>query len=253
MPAPPPEPPGADLLEVGGLRLTEVAAPRPPAGERLAMDRLWNAAVAANPSLFDGPVVACAGLSWDGPRRLHLSWARTTYRHFLLRRVPGAVSWLPPLFVAVLQPDGDGRVVVGRSAATTAAPGRWQLPGGSAEPPDDGVPLDAAALRRHAARELVEETGLTTDPDALALRLVTRGRRGTVGVLYVAPARPASVLLSRHSALVRTETTHGRVPELDHITLVGSPPELRELDGPTADYLEPVIRRRPALLSQDAE
>ncbi|GAA4625964.1 hypothetical protein GCM10023196_032240 [Actinoallomurus vinaceus] len=34
-------------------------------------------------------MVACAGIEWERPHSLVLSWARVTYRHYALRRVPG--------------------------------------------------------------------------------------------------------------------------------------------------------------------
>ncbi|MER5305472.1 NUDIX hydrolase [Streptomyces lasiicapitis] len=233
-------------MDVRRIRLVETPAPQPPPGERLAMDRAWDEAVRANPSLFDGPVAACAGLSWEGPGSLVLTWARTTYRRFALRHVPGATSCLPSLFVDVAQPTEDGQVVVGRMASYTSTPGRWQLPGGSVEPPTDDRPLDLAALRRHAARELVEETGVETAPDDLTLWLATRGAFGSVGVLFRAPCRPAPELNARFAALVSAEAARGREPELDRIALVGSPADLARLPGPHVDYLEPVLTRYAA-------
>jgi 8-oxo-dGTP pyrophosphatase MutT (NUDIX family) len=120
-------------------------------------------AVKDNPTLFDGPVVACAGMGWIGPHALRLSWARVTYRHYPLRRVAGATA-LPSLFVNVVQPTDDGRVLTVRMSPSTAAPGRWQLPGGYVEPPNDGDVLDEAALGSQAARELAEEMGIDTAP-----------------------------------------------------------------------------------------
>jgi 8-oxo-dGTP pyrophosphatase MutT (NUDIX family) len=239
---PPLPPSGVAVREVHRLRLVETAAPRVPPEDRLALDRLWDETVQANPSLFDGPVVACAGLEWEGPHSLVISWARTTYRHYALRRVPGATSWLPSLFVAVVQPADDGSLQVGRMSPATATPGRWQLPGGSVEPPDDHEPLDVAALRRHAARELAEETGIDTAPDDLTLWLVTRGETGNIGVLFLAPYRPASLLHERFAALVSSETARGRDPELHQIALVRSPAELAALGGSHVDYLELVVR-----------
>ena len=52
----------ADLFVVGQLRLREVAAPVLSREEELARDGIWDKAVSTNPSLFDGPVVACAGV-----------------------------------------------------------------------------------------------------------------------------------------------------------------------------------------------
>ncbi|MCO5973345.1 hypothetical protein NDW01_33590 [Actinoallomurus sp. WRP6H-15] len=102
----------------------EVEAPQLSLEEQHARDRVWEAAVEANPCLFDGPVAACAGLETDGAHGLILSWARVTYRHFALRRVPGNASWLPSLFMDVVQPTDDGRILVGRGSSSTAAPGR---------------------------------------------------------------------------------------------------------------------------------
>ncbi|MGP3950909.1 NUDIX hydrolase [Streptomyces sp. 7N604] len=234
---------GVDLFDVHQLRLTEAEAPRLSPADEVARDRVWNKAVQANPSLFDGPVVACAGLEWEEPRSLVLSWARVTYRHYALRRVPGSTSWLPSLFVNVVQPTDDGRVLAARMSSSTAAPGRWQLPGGSVEPPAEHEELDEAALHRNAARELAEEIGVGLSPEELALWAVTRGEHGSIGLVYLAPARSASVLHERFAALVAAEQAQGREPELDEIALVRSPAGLADLDGPHADYLEPVVRR----------
>ncbi|WP_220447998.1 NUDIX hydrolase [Nonomuraea diastatica] len=236
MTQPLPRTPGVELLDVHRLSLVETAAPRLSPDERAAMNHLWEEAVLANPSLFDGPVVACASLGWEGPHSLVVSWVRTTFRHHVLRRVMGSAAWLPSLFVAVVQPADDGRLLVGRMSRVTVAPGRWQLPGGSMEPPQGDEPLDVAALGRHAARELVEETGVDTSPEDLSLWLVTRGATGNVGVLFSAPSRPASFLRARFAALPAAEED----PEFDRIALVRSP---AELGGPLVDYLEPIVRR----------
>ncbi|WP_205825718.1 NUDIX hydrolase [Microbispora catharanthi] len=241
-----PEPSVVELLETRRLRLVEAAAPRIPPEEQAAVNRAWDEAVRANPTLFDGPAVSCAGLARDDPDGLVITWARTTYRLHALRRVPGATVWLPSLFVSVVQPSDDGRLLVVRMSPWTAAPGRWQLPGGSAEPPEDGGLLDTAALRRHATRELAEEIGVDTAPGDLTLWLVTRGEDGSAGVLFLAPPRPASFLRERFADLVESETALGRDPELDRIALVHSPAELARLSGPHVDHLEPVVRRYAA-------
>ncbi|MCX4852688.1 NUDIX hydrolase [Streptomyces canus] len=231
----------ADLLEAGGLRLVEVAPPVVPAELRTAMDREWGEAVLANPALFDGPVAVCAGLSREAPDDLLVSWSRVTYRYLALSRVPGATA-LRSLFVSVVQPADDGRVLVGRMSSSTAAPGRWQLPGGSVEPPTGDEPLDEPALRRHAAVELAEETGVDLPAADLTRCLVTHGEDGQVGVLYLAPPLPASSLRESFMALVAAETARGRASEFDRIAFVGSPAELPDLDGPHVDYLDPLVR-----------
>ncbi|MFE3852256.1 NUDIX hydrolase [Streptomyces griseorubiginosus] len=230
-----------ELLEAGELRLVEVAPPALPAESRAAMNREWDEAVLANPALFDGPVVLCAGLSRDDGDALLVSWSRTTYRYFALRRVPGATA-LRSLFVSVIQPTDDGRVLVGRMSRSTAAPGRWQFPGGSVEPPTGDEPLDERALRRHAAVELAEETGVDTPAAALTRCLITYGDDGQVGVHYLAPSLPASALRDCFDNLAAAERAQGRDPEFDRIAFVGSPAELPQLEGPHVVYLEPVVR-----------
>ncbi|MGW4412234.1 NUDIX hydrolase [Nonomuraea sp. NPDC004702] len=233
---------GVDLFDVRQLRLAEVEAPAPSPEEELARDRVWDAAVKANPSLFDGPVVACSDWAWEGPHSLLLSWARVTYRHYALRRVPGAVV-LPSLFVNVVQPADDGRVLVARMSSSTATPGRWQLPGGAVEPPERHEELDEAAVRGHAARELAEETGVVLAPAEPRLLVITHGENQSIGLTFLAPPQPAAVLRERFAAVTATELALGHAPELDRIHLVRSPVELADLDGPHADYLEPVVRR----------
>ncbi|GAA1018364.1 hypothetical protein Aple_074740 [Acrocarpospora pleiomorpha] len=213
-----------------------------PRDHQLARDRVWDEAVKANPGLFDGPVVACTGLDWDEPHSMVLHWAPVPYRHFALRWVPEAIA-LPPLFVAVVQPTDEGGLLVGRMSSSTATPDRWQLPGGSVEPPDDHHPLDETALRRHAARELVEETGIDTAPEDLTLLVVTRGEHGSIGILFRAPPQPAPVLRERFAALLSAEAALGRDPELREIAFVRFPAELANLSGPQVDYLNPLVRR----------
>ncbi|WP_309506013.1 NUDIX domain-containing protein [Streptomyces pyxinicus] len=181
-------PTAVDLLPATRVRLAETAAPALSRRQRAAMDRVWEAAVRRNPALFDGPTAVLTGLCADGDGGLLLSWARATYRYLALREVPGAPA-CASLFVSVLQPSDDGRPLVGRMSPSTAAPGRWQLPGGTVEPPAGKGELDLAGLRAHAARELAEETGSDTLATALTPWLTTRGAHGNVGLLFTAPPR----------------------------------------------------------------
>ncbi|MEU9480312.1 NUDIX domain-containing protein [Streptomyces sp. NPDC048191] len=233
-------PAAVEILPAGRIRLVETALPELSGRHRSAMDRAWEEAVRANPALFDGPVAALTGLERDGSDGLVLSWARATYRYRALRRVPDAPEYAS-LFVSVVQPADDGRLLVGRMAPSTASPGRWQLPGGTVEPPEGDGELDFTTLRAHAARELAEETGSDTPPDSLTGWLTTRGQSGNVGVMFTAPPRPAQELCDRYAQLVRTETAHGDEPEFDRIDLIGSPADLERLEGPLADYLRPVV------------
>ncbi|MCK7624423.1 NUDIX domain-containing protein [Streptomyces sp. RS10V-4] len=234
-----------ELFNACCLHLAEGEPPVLSAELEAARDLVWERAVAANPALFDGPVVGCAELRREGtaPGTLFLRWAAVTYRHYALRRVRGGRA-LPSLFVNVVQPTTttDGRAVVGRMSRVTAAPGRWQLPGGSVEPPRDGEVLDEGALRRQAARELAEEIGVEADPEVLRLWLATRGENASVGLTYLAPALPETELRMRFAAGVAAERAAGREPEFDAITLVRTADDLAGL-VPQADYLAAVVGR----------
>ncbi|BDH05386.1 NUDIX hydrolase [Streptomyces seoulensis] len=227
----------AELWDVPRLRFEETPPPALTTGQRTAMDRRWAAAVRANPALFDGPVAALTGLGRDDAGGLSVSWTRLTYRCRYLRGIPDAPA-VSGLFVAVLQPDGDGRLLVGRMSPTTSAPGRWQPPGGTLEPPVEGAALDLDVLRRHAARELAEETGSDTPADDLVPGPVVRDSRGGVGLLFTAPPRPARELRERHAESASADTASGANPEFDRVELVGSQSELRSLQGPVASYLQ---------------
>ncbi|NED21466.1 NUDIX hydrolase [Streptomyces sp. SID9913] len=237
------QPLGAELFDADRLTLVEAPAPRLSPEDRRSMDEAWEAAVRANPTLFDGPVVGCTGLEHDEPHGIVLTWVRATYRYYALRRTPGAAVRLPSLFAAVAQPSDDGRLLVGRMAPWTTSPGRWQLPGGAVEPPPEGEMLTESDLREHAARELAEETGIEVPGDRLTLWQVTRGENGSVGVLYKAPPRPAPWLHGCFDALTTSERALGQAPELDRIALVHSPADLPRLAGPHVPYLRPVLSR----------
>jgi hypothetical protein len=60
---------------------------------------------------------------------------------------------------------------------------------------------------------------------------------------YLAPALSEVTLRGHFTAAAAAERRQGREPELDTIVPVGSPDELAGLDGPHADYLQPIVRR----------
>ncbi|WP_051114773.1 NUDIX domain-containing protein [Actinokineospora enzanensis] len=231
-----------EVFTVSVVRLIEVAPPVVPDEHVLERDRLWAETAGANPALFDGPVVACADLRVHEAGEVVVSWARVTYRHFALRWVVGARAW-GSVFVSVAQPTTRGGVVVDRMSSSTAAAGRWQFSGGSAEQPAVGVVLEEAHLRAHAARELAEEVGVVVDPSALRLWVLTRGEHGNIGVFYLAPPLPFAEITARFEATVASERAAGREPEFAEISTVDSPTELAELPGRRVDYLGPLVDR----------
>ncbi|MEU0913176.1 NUDIX domain-containing protein [Streptomyces althioticus] len=235
-----------ELPGVRDLLLAEVEPPPLREAQTAAMNRRWEEAVEANPALFDGPTVVCAGVSRKNPETLLLTWYRATYRLFLLRHDPEHGSPVPSVFVSVAQPTDDGRLLVGRGASSTSYPGAWQLPGGTMEPAGAGVALDTECLRRHAARELAEEVGHVVASGDLELWTVTRGHHGSVGVHFRAPARPAEALTEKYARHVAAEVAQGRTPELDRVAFIRSPAELGELGGVCVNVL-PVLAARHAV------
>ncbi|MFJ8364013.1 NUDIX domain-containing protein [Streptomyces sp. NPDC093984] len=240
-----PQAPAVELSGVRRLLLAETDTPRLTDEQTATMQRRWEAAVAANPSLFDGPTVVCAGLEWKDSETLLLTWYRATYRLYVLRLDPVHAVSAPSVFVSVAQPTDDGRLLVGRMASSTAAPGRWQLPGGTIEPPETRAALDVECLRRHAALELAEEVGREVTPGDLELWTVTRGDWGNVGVHFRAPTCPADVLAEQYTRLVSAESAQGRTPELDRIAFIASDVDVAGLGGRCADFL-PVLAARHA-------
>lgn len=234
-----PPPLGPQFLHPRHLRLVEAPAPALSPSEQHAVDVAWDRSLARQPNLFDGPVVTCLNLEPHGPDLL-LLWARTTYRMRALRSIPGHAGWIPAsVFVTVLQPTEHG-LVLGRESSSSANPGRWHLPGGSAEPPPAGTLLDLAALRDHAAQELVEELGVTVQSQALALWGLSRGEHGNIGIHFQAPVTKAAAVLRRYEALACAERARSIEPELDRLAVIRSPGDLDRL-GPHADYLPTLV------------
>ncbi|MFD3565885.1 NUDIX hydrolase [Streptomyces sp. NPDC058667] len=210
--------------------------------ERSEVDRLWVQTRALTPETFDGPLAVTLGVDSVGSDAPVVRWAAMTYRDRALRRLWPAERVPGSLFVTVLLPTESG-LVVGRGSPTTAAPGRWTLPGGAAEPPPSGAPLDIEVLRRHAARELAEEIGIHVDDKTLRLWALTRGNRfGSLGFHFLCPRTSSALVRGLHSEQSVAQVGHGVTPELDEIDFVPSPIMVSRL-GPTADYLPQVVDR----------
>jgi 8-oxo-dGTP pyrophosphatase MutT (NUDIX family) len=229
------------LFDAVDVQFTEVPSPAFSPEILRAVDSTWEEMARANPSLFDGPVVLCSDLEYIAPR-LAVSWSRATYRYRTVRQIRGAPA-LSSMFVCVLQPTVDGRLLVGRMSKSTSSPGALQFPGGNLEPPPPGQELTMQALRRHAATELAEETGIDASPEDLALWAVARTSNGNVGFFYLAPSLPSEYVVQRHASVVVAERSAGREPEFVDVALVADAAGLGLLDGRPADYLRPLMDR----------
>jgi 8-oxo-dGTP pyrophosphatase MutT (NUDIX family) len=233
-----------EFFDGGALRLVEVEVPSLPSEVRAEMDRRWDRAVERQPTLFDGPAVASVGVE-QRAETLVLRWARISYRYRALRQVPGA-PWLPAsVFVTVVQPTEDGRLLVARPSGWTAAAGRWTVPGGSAEPPVDSADLSVDGLRAHAARELAEEIGIDVALTDLNLFAVSRGEFGNIGLHFRAPPLPEALLRKHHAELVEAEAARGAEAELEELATVGTEAQALAL-GYVFDYLPPLVGRYAA-------
>jgi 8-oxo-dGTP pyrophosphatase MutT (NUDIX family) len=173
---------------------------------------------------------------------LEVSWCRASYRYRTVRQIPGAPA-LSSVFVCVLQPALDGRLLVGQMSASTSSPGLIQLPGGNLEPSPPGEELTLDALRRHASTELAEETGIVADPDDLTPWVAARTSNGNVGFFFLAPSLATEFILEQHASVVRADRQNGREPEFAEIALVSEADELDRLSSRSADYLRPLLDR----------
>lgn len=232
---------GVILLDVAEVRFDEVPGPEFSPEVLSAVDSAWAEMVRANPVVFDGPVVLCSGLDYLPPR-LEVGWSRATYRYRTVRQIPSAPV-LSSMFVCVLQPASDGRLLVGHMSGSTSNPGVLQFPGGNLEPPPAGRKLTISALRRHAATELAEETGIAASPRALTLFAVVRTSNGNLGFFFLAPSVPVESILRSHASVVVVERSRGREPEFADVALVDDVADLDLLEGRPADYLRPLLER----------
>jgi 8-oxo-dGTP pyrophosphatase MutT (NUDIX family) len=233
--------PGVRLFDVADVRFDEVAGPALSDDILGAIDSSWRESVRENPAVFDGPVVLCADLR-QLSHGLEISWSRATYRYRAVRQISGAPA-LSSIFVCVLQPASDGRLLVGQMSESTSSPGLVQLPGGNLEPPPPGEELTIETLRRHASTELVEETGIRAYPDELTLWVVARTSNGNVGFFFLAPTLPAEFIFEQHASVVTTDRQQGREPEFADVALIRDADDLDRLNSRSADYLRPLLDR----------
>lgn len=126
-----------------------------------AIRSAWTAATAANPALFDGQVLLIAERTIDG-EVFEARYRPVRYSQFLhyMRHGEPDGSTRNGFALAGLT-SADGALVMGVMGRHTANAGKIYFPGGT---PDLSDVVDGRVdLEGSAARELVEETGLTAD------------------------------------------------------------------------------------------
>lgn len=155
-------------------------SPREPALERAVGDA-WRTITAAQPQLFDGPLLSCVALHVDG-RDVRIDAEIVAYRDFVVqRRTPLALGVRPLAVTGVTRAD-DGVLLGLRSASATQYPGMWEpVPAGSVVP--SGEPN---ALEHQLFAELREELGICRDEvTSVALAgVVTDESAGVVDVCF---------------------------------------------------------------------
>lgn len=124
------------------------------------IERNWAKEREANPHLFDGWMVLCSSLSYDGRKlagRCHpIRFA--TYLHWRRHRADDSAE---NVFAQAMPVSSDNALVAIRMAGHTANAGRVYFAAGSLEPED--VSGGRADFDRNMRRELSEETGIELD------------------------------------------------------------------------------------------
>ncbi len=213
-------PPTVEPLAASAL----VFRDEPPAfvaAQRTMITDHWSRSVAAKPALFDGTVLIAEALTVDGGR-LAATLRPIPFSAFLAWRDWGyPVTGLTHLSAAAAIVAADGAVLLGTMGAHTANAGRTHLVGGTPDLSDvaaDGT-VDLVAT---AARELAEETGLST-PAAGVEALVVRDHPRAVVVAVHRFSAGGDELAGR----IRSFLAEDPEPELADVVVVRS---LADLD-----------------------
>lgn len=207
-----------------------------PIGER------WRAAVAANPALYDGPILLFSDFTVaDG--RLSATAHRTGFSSLLhLVDVDDREGRAKNLFGAAAVVAADAVHLLGRMGPKTAFPGTVKCAGGT--PDDLDVRDDGRVdILGSIVRELAEETGLEAaaarhEPD---LVVVVDGPLVAVHAVLHFP-EPAAALAARIEAFLAADAD----PELAGVVAIGPDDRLdgHAMPGYTRAFLAGRFRRQ---------
>lgn len=230
-------PDGLSLVELDRIEARFLPAPCAfSAAERTAIDAHFAARHAANPALWNGPVLLLAEHGFEG-RRLVARFGESDYASLLW--LLARESPHPRLRVAYAMGalrGADGGFVLIRMAAWTANAGRVYFAAGT---PDlgDVTPDGRVDLEGSVRRELAEETGLaagdvTLVPGWAALH---DGRR--VALLREVQAREEAAALA---ARIRRFAAADPRSEIAEVLVVRGPQDLPA--GTAREGLSPLVR-----------
>jgi 8-oxo-dGTP pyrophosphatase MutT (NUDIX family) len=154
------------------VTITIEPGPSPPASPDVL--RVWAEMAAANPRLYNGPILAVDSLDAQSGE---IKARRDTYQRLVVQpRVRTGVRQLSVTGVVIGRDErGVPCVLLGkRSDRTRMYAGMWELgPSGGVEPPPDGVmTLDHSALLAELRREAQEEAGIDVYGRGLPLAIV---------------------------------------------------------------------------------
>lgn len=213
---------------------------------RPAIDAFFRAECAANPSLFNGPMLLAE--HWE-MRDGHLAatLCRTDFAAFLHwrqqigdRRLDD-LAGTRNLFGAAAVFSSDGRLLLGEMAAHTANAGMFYPPCGSLDPADADaggrIDLEGAMLR-----ELREETGLDPEPSAMATEATMLLDGPRLAILRALHLTETAEVLTRR---IREHLAREAQPELSDIRFVAG---IRDLGGAP---VQPYVRAYLELLWPD--
>lgn len=213
-------PPSVDALTASAL----VFHDEPPAfvaAQRIRIDDHWSRALAVKPALFDGTVLIAEDLAFAGGR-LSATLRPIPFSAFLAWRDWGyPVGGLTHLSAAAAIVSADGAVLLGRMGAHTANAGRTYLVGGTPDLSDVG-PGGRVDLVATAARELLEETGLSSAACAADVLVVRDPPRAVVVAVHRFAASAEEI-----AARVRAFLAADPEPELADVVVIRS---LAEID-----------------------
>jgi hypothetical protein len=226
------------LLDSTALIFTEVSA---GADVSQVLATWWDEHARKQPSLFNGPLIACQSCELDSKGAANIAWYRTCYAHYLQRTASAPVTNpARALFCSVVLVSNTGDFAIGKMSETTSSPFRLQLPGGNITWPDPtGLSLSHCAV--DACQELREEVGISVDVSALRLwRVKTGGKHNDVGVIFECRSALNNAQIQdvfrQHQNDLRSR---GETPEFSQLTLI-HPAQFRSNGIECVDYLPSV-------------